>query len=192
MTRTKFVLFPLQSVALLQSAKGNLEKTMRLTSQAQQDLSWWSHIMLASHFLHTHPVELTFFPDVSLEGWGGTDGTSHVGGRWTADESPVHINVLEFHAAKLTLLAHAPNVQHSHICLMLGNTTVAAYIDKMEGLHSPTCNEIALSIWHWAKDRNIWLSTAFILGVQNTVADFHSQNFRGKTEWMLNPVVSRG
>ena len=115
------------------------------------------------------------------------------GGGWTAGESPVHINVLELHAAKLTLLALAPNVSHSHIRFMLDNTTVAAYIDKMGGggggLHSPTCNEIALSIWHWAKDRNNWLSTAFITGIENTVADFHSQNFRDNTEWMLSPVV---
>ena len=132
---------------------------MRLTSEAQQDLGWWSlNITLASHFLHTSTVELTLFSDASLEGWGGTDGTSNVGGRWTDDGSPVHINVLELHAAKLTLLALAPSVSHSHICLMLDNTTAAAYIDKMGGLHSPTCSEIALSIWHWAKDRNIWLS----------------------------------
>ena len=57
------------------------------------------------------------------------------------------------------------------------------------GLHSPSCNEIALSIWHWAKDRNIWLSTGFIPGVENTVADFHSRNFWDNTEWMLNTVV---
>ena len=136
----------------------------------------------ASHFPSTPPVELTLFSDASLEGWGGTDGTSHVGGRWTDDESSVHINVLELHAAKLTLLALAPNVLHSHICLMLDNTMSAAYIDKLGGLHSPTCNEIALSIWHWAKDRNIWISTAFIPGVENTVADFHSRNFRDNTE----------
>ena len=62
----------------------------------------------------------------------------HVGGRWTDGESPVHINVLELHAAKLTLLALAPNVSHYHIRLMLDNTTAAAYIDKMgKGLHYP-------------------------------------------------------
>ena len=47
----------------------------------------------------------------SLERCGGrdgTDGTSHFGGRWIDDESPIHINVLELHAAKLTLLALAP------------------------------------------------------------------------------------
>ena len=64
----------------------NFEKTMRLTSQAQQDFGWWLHnIMLASHFLHTPPVGLTIFSDASLKGWGGTNGTSHVGGRWTDD-----------------------------------------------------------------------------------------------------------
>ena len=71
-------------------------------------------------------------------------------GRWTDDESPVHINVLELHAAKLTLLALASNVSHSHIRLMLDNTTAAAYIDKMGEACTPPCNEIALSIWHWA------------------------------------------
>ena len=122
----------------LKSARGNFEKTLRLTSQAQQDLGWWSrNITLASHFLHTPTVRLAVFSDASLEGWGGTDGTSHVEGRWTDDESPVHSNVLELHAAKLTLLALAPNVSHSHIRLMLDNTTAAAYIDKMGGLALP-------------------------------------------------------
>ena len=111
------------------------------------------------------------------------------GGRWTDDESPVHINVLALHAAKLTLLALAPTVSHSHTRLMLDNTTAAAYIEKTGACYSPSCNEIALSIWHWAKDRNIWLFTAFIPGVENTVADFHSRNFLDNTEWMLNPVV---
>ena len=82
----------------LKSAKGNSEKTTNLTVQTQQ-------------FLHTKPVELILLSEASLERRGGT---SHVGGggRWTADESPVHINVLELHAAKLTLLALAPNVSH--------------------------------------------------------------------------------
>ena len=86
-------------------------------------------------------------------------------------------------------MALAPSVSDSHIGLMLDNTTAAAYIDKMGGLHSPVCNDITLSIWGWAKARNNWLSTAFIPGVENTVADFHSRNFRDNTEWMLNPVV---
>ena len=40
-----------------------------------------------------------------------------------------------------------------------------------------------------AKERNNRLSTAFIPGIENTVADFHSRNFRDHTEWMLNPAV---
>ena len=54
-------------------------------------------------------------------------------------------------AAKLTLLALAPSVWNTHIRLMLDNTTAAAYIDKMGGLHSPACNDIALAIWAWAR-----------------------------------------
>ena len=163
---------------------------MSLSPQAKHDLHWWSHhLTFASHFIHTPAVSLTLFSDASLEGWCGTDGTTHVGGRWTAEESPVHINVLELHAAKLTLLALVPGVSDSHIRLMLVNTTIAAYIEKMGGLHSPACNAITLSIWGWAKERNNWLSTAFIPRIENTVADFHSQNFRDNTEWMFNPAV---
>ena len=94
----------------------------------------------------------------------------------TTEESPVHINVLELNAAQLTLLALAPGVSDSHIRLMFDNTTAA-------------CNAITLSIWKWAKERNNWLSTAFIPGIENTVADFHSRNFRDNTAWMLNPAV---
>ena len=72
---------------------------------------------------------------------------------------------------------------------MLDNTTASAYIDKMGGLHSPACNDLAVAIWLWAKERNNWISTAYIPGVDNAVADFHSRNFRDQTEWMLNPEV---
>ena len=114
----------------LKYAKGDYEKTMTLSPQAKHDLHWWPHhLTFASHFIHTPAVSLTLFSDASLEGWGGTDGTTHVDGRWTAEESPVHINVLELHAAKLTLLALAPGVSDSHIRLMLDNTTATAYID---------------------------------------------------------------
>ena len=55
---------------------------MTLSPQAKQDLHWWSHhLTFASHFIHTPAVSLTLFSDASLEGWGGTDGTTHVGGR---------------------------------------------------------------------------------------------------------------
>ena len=100
----------------LKYAKGDYEKTMTLSPQGKQDLHWWSHhLTFAPHFIHTPVVSLTLLSDASLEGWGGTDGTTHVGGRWTAEESRVHINVLELHAAKLTLLALAPGVSDSHI-----------------------------------------------------------------------------
>ena len=119
---------------------------MTLTLEEKQDLSWWSYKrMSASHFIHTSHVMLTLCSDASLEGWGGTDGTSHV--------SPFQIG------------------------LILDNTTAAAFNDKMGG--GGLLLVMAL----------LWLSTAFVPGIGNTEADFHSRNFRDNTEWMLNPVV---
>ena len=116
-------------------------------------------------------------------------GPSHVGGRWTVDESPVHINVLELHAAKLTLLALAPNVSHSHIRFMLDNTTAAAYIDKMGGACTPPLAMRLLCLYGIGQRTETFGCLLPSSRALRTVADFHSRNFRDNTEWMLNPVV---
>ena len=107
-------------------------------------------------------------------------------GRWTDDESLVHTDALELHAVKLTLLALAPNVSHSHIRLMLDNTTDAAYIDKMGGggACTPPVAMRLLCLYGIVQR-----TETFGCLPCHTVADFHSLNFRDNTEWMLNPVV---
>ena len=120
--------------------------------------------------IHTPPIAAIFFSDASLEGWGGTDGVTHVGGRWTEAEMPPHINALELHAPSLTLEALGAPHTDIHIRLMLDNTTATVYINKMGGTHSLICDDIAKSIWQWATHRNIWLSAAYVPGSDNTAS----------------------
>ena len=79
----------------------------------------------------------SLYSDASLEGWGGTDEVTHVGGRWTEDELTGHINALELQAAYLTLQA----LGSSHTNVQYGScwttTATTAYINKMGGTHTP-------------------------------------------------------
>ena len=84
------------------------------------------------------PFAATFFSDARLEGWGGTDEVTHVGGRRTEAEMLHHINALELYAAYLTLQALGAPHTNVHIWLMLDNTTAAVYINKMGGGGVPT------------------------------------------------------
>jgi hypothetical protein len=74
--------------------------------------------------------------------------------------------------------------------------TAVAYIRQFGGTHSFQCNEITLQIWEWAEERNNWLSSTHIAGVENTEADRLSrgritdgQTRANVTEWGLNSEV---
>ena len=83
--------------------------------------------------IRREPVHLTLYSDASLEGWGGTDEVTHVGGRWTEAEMPYHINALELQAAYLTFRALGVPHKNVHLRLMLDNATATTYINKMGG-----------------------------------------------------------
>ena len=47
-------------------------------------------------------------------------------------------------------------------------------------------NEIARTMWIFAKDRNIWLISTHIAGIMNVEADYLSRKCHRNTEWQLN------
>ena len=48
---------------------------------APSDILWWEYHVRGSFCqICWEPVHLTLFSDASLEGWGGTDEVTHVGG----------------------------------------------------------------------------------------------------------------
>ena len=132
---------------------------------------------------------LTIYSDASLEGWGATDSTGMVGGRLDEDVAFEHINSLELFAAKLALEKLACSIHDCHIQLKIDNTTAVTHINRMGGSHSVSCNFYTQLIWHWAQERNVWLSAAYIPGKDNVVADFHSHCFKDNTEWTLDYAV---
>ena len=156
---------------------------MTLSIAAKHDILWWhNHIGSAHHFIHTPPIILTIYSDASLEGWGATDSTGMVGGRWDEDVAFEHINSLELFAAKLALEKLAGSIHDCHIQLKMDNTTAVTHINRMGGSHSVSCNFYTQLIWHWAQERNVWLSAAYLPGKDNVVADLHSRCFKDNTE----------
>ena len=90
----------------------------------------------ASKFIHPSPVALTLYADASLEGWGGTNSFSDIGGRWSESVLPTHINILDLLAAKLVLQSFGKDSSGCHIKLMLDNMTAVSYVNKMGGTRS--------------------------------------------------------
>jgi hypothetical protein len=54
------------------------------------------------------------------------------------------------------------------------------------GTKSRPLNQLAVEIWQWCIERNIWISATHIAGKVNVEADKMYQVFHHKNEWKLN------
>ena len=111
--------------AALRRNNGNFRTVMTLPVVAKNEiLQWHNHIGSVHHFIHPPPpIMITIYSDASLEGWGATDSTCMVGGRWDEDVALEHINSLGLFAAKLALEELACSLHDCHIKLKIDNTT---------------------------------------------------------------------
>ncbi|XP_071961296.1 uncharacterized protein [Antedon mediterranea] len=176
--------------------KGHYDRTMTINENGRADITWWQHNIyyVYKHISHGDP-NLAFETDASGLGWGATDGTNHIGGRWCQNDlqnafvnDSLNINYLELLAAFLglkSLIKDVP-VSNIHVQLKIDNTTAIAYINNMGGAKSNTCNHLAKMIWQWCTDHNIWLSAIHVPGKDNLIADNKSRHFDDEKEWMLN------
>ena len=71
---------------------------------------------------------------------------------------------------------------------MTDNQTTVAYINHMGGTNSIICNNIAVSILTFCIKHNSWISAAHVPGIDNTIADNKSRQFKDDTEWQLLPM----
>ena len=78
---------------------------------------------------------------------------------------------------------------YSHVKSLTDNTTAVSYINKMGGIKSQKCNEIAKQIWLWAISQDLWLTVAHIAGKDNCQADIQSRKFNDQIEWQLQTDI---
>lgn len=178
-----------EKIHALQLSKGDFNAIMPVTQSMKKELNWWiSELPNQKREIDHGNADFSITTDASLQGWGAVFQNQSIGGRWTEQESQDHINVLELLAVSLGLKSFFSNKQNVHIQVRTDNTCTVAYINAMGGIKSVECNRLAVKIWSWCIDRNIWLSATHVPGVSNE-ADFSSRNFNENVEWMLNKQV---
>ena len=72
---------------------------------------------------------------------------------------------------------------------MTDNTTAVARIRKMGTSYLDTCNSVTKQIWEFCIARNLWISAAYVPGVEDTAADEESRKKNLDAEWKLNPDI---
>ena len=173
----------------LKLGHGDYEFTVALSEEAKIELNWWrDYILSAYNLIDTSHGEPTFvvFSDASFTGWGCYCELGKTGGHWDNTEIGVSINALELKAGLFALQTFASDKQDIHLRLMMDNTCAVSCINKFGTSHSDSCNAITKQIWDFCIARNIWISAAYVPGVENTAADEESRKTNIDTEWRLN------
>ena len=177
-------------ISALKHSRGNFDKNMTLDDNAKLELKWWiANVMSSYKTIRVPPHSHCITTDASLSGWGCVYMNETTGGRWSKDESDIHINVLELKAVLLSLQTFLSHVTSSHIKIKSDNSTAVSYINNLGGVKSITCHKIAREIWIWAISRNNHISAEHLPGVENVVADKASRVFDENTEWQLVPTI---
>ena len=104
-------------------------------------LQWWMNPNQFVTGTTIHPPDPKFFlyTDASHFGWGAhlEPTTLFFHGRWTEDQSQLHINMLEMMAIRLALKQAVSFIHHSCIMISTDNTTVnGGLIHQQTGWHS--------------------------------------------------------
>lgn len=92
------------------------------------------------------------------------------------EEALHHINYLELLAAFLTLQSFAKHSHNITIQLRLDSATAVTYINKLGGNHSSLLWQLALTIWDWCIQREIFLLAEHLPGKDNALADQESRS----------------
>lgn len=171
-------------------SRGNFETEMEISNKGAKDLNWWSkNVGEVVRKIETKSPEITLVTDASNTGWGAVLDGATAQGKWTDTESLWHINGKELLAVLFGLKCLTRKMSNVVIRVLSDNTTTVRYINKMGGVRSPRCNNIAFMIWEWCEQRGIWILAAHILGVDNCLADDLSRNFSNNVEWCLNDDI---
>jgi ribonuclease HI len=130
------------------------------------------------------------FTDASNIGWGAAVRHLEAHGLWSAEEKLLHINLLELQAVSRGLSHFQNFLKDQVVCVMSDNTTVVSYINKQGGTRSSQLCHQTLDLLKWTEEKNIILTSTFVPGALNVVADRLSRKHQIlKSEWTINNDV---
>lgn len=166
-------------------------KPVRISSEAREEAAFWSAAPVTAYKnrLVEPPISCVIRTDASKKGWGMQADNLRTGGRWSNEESKLHINILELKAIHLGLLTAFKTSKNIGIRIESDNTTAIAFINRRGGTRSRRLHRVATDIWQWALDKNIYLTATHIAGVDNIEADQESRTFKECCEWAMDSMI---
>ena len=172
-----------------------LDHPISINGMIRSHLQWWINPIRFETGTSIHPPDPKFFlyTDASHYGWGAhlEPTTLSFHGRWTENQSQLHINMLEMMAIRLALKQAKTFIHHSCIMISTDNTTVVSYINKQGGTHSPNLCVEVWKILNWCLEQDIVIRVRHIPGKFNILADRLSRLDKPiKTEWSLDQTVA--
>ena len=172
-----------------------LDHPISINGMIRSHLQWWINPIRFETGTSIHPPDPKFFlyTDASHYGWGAhlEPTTLSFHGRWTENQSQLHINMLEMMAIRLALKQAKTFIHHSCIMISTDNTTVVSYINKQGGTHSPNLCVEVWKILNWCLEQDIVIRVRHIPGKFNILADRLSRLDKPiKTEWTLDQTVA--
>ena len=142
--------------------------------------------------------DITVYTDASHQGWGAHMNMLHIpkmedhylSGRWSPEDSVLHINLLEMLAVQKALVKWQFWLKNKNILIASDNTTVVAYINNQGGTRSYSLLRLVTLMLEWCQTNNIIVKARHIAGHLNVMADSLSRPDQIlNTEWRLNIKV---
>ena len=168
------------------------EARIPITPLVRSDLHWWLQTEERLRGVPLTPPDptLRIFTDASTQGWGAHCQGDTFQGRWTRDETQLHINLLEMRAVRLAL-EHIHPAPSTQVLVATDNSTVVAYINKQGGTRSRPLWEETRLLFATVIQGSFFLRARHIPGRLNVIADQLSRDGQIlPTEWSLNQELA--
>ena len=177
----------MHSVYCVLATKDNWESVLILTQQAHKDLNWWLSALKEWNGapLRTRTIDVQIETDASQKGWGNVYLDKEVAENWPLSVSYEHSNCRELLAICMMVQSFADQLQGKGVQILSDNITSVAYINRFGG----SCEKLSTvmsTLWSFAHDHNIELSTKHLAGVKNVHADQLSRRV-SPYKWQLHP-----
>ena len=152
-----------------------LDHQITISSMIRIHLKWWMDTNCFVTGIPIHPPEPNafLFTDASHYGWEAHLEPMRLSfhGRWTEDQSQLHINMLEMMAIRFALEKAITFIHHSCVMIFMDNTTVVSNINRQGGIHSPN---LCIEVWkvlNWCLEHDNGVRVRHTSGKFNILAD---------------------
>ena len=121
-----------ESIPMVYKNPLEISPVVGLLRDSKKHLSWWSNLknVLVGCSLHAEEYNVLLFTDASMKGWWAHLGDLTVSGMWSATETNLHINIVEWKTLFLAIKSFQTYLLNKRVLVASGNATVVSYLNK--------------------------------------------------------------